>query len=77
LRRRSFTGSMPVTRAASSIARSSMKFASGRPAPRYGAVGVVLVKTQRTFMSMRAMSYMPGRQRVRFSVWMLAPTAPI
>ena len=34
LRRRSLTGSMPVTRAASSITRSRMKLASGRPAPR-------------------------------------------
>src|SRR5215831_1587246 len=46
-----------------------------RPSGR--AVGVVLVNTQRTPMSMRGMSYMPGRQRVRLTVWMLAPTAPI
>src|SRR2546421_2734385 len=36
-------------------------FASGRPAPRYGPVGTVLVNTHCTPTSIRAIAYMPGR----------------
>ena len=37
---------MPHTRANSSIVRSIAAVASGRPAPRYATVGVVLVTTE-------------------------------
>jgi len=45
LRRRSSMGSMPSSRAATSMTRSIAYVASGRPAPRYGPVGVVCVNT--------------------------------
>ena len=44
-RRRTSTGSSPVSSANRSMARSIAATASGRPAPRYAATGVVLVTT--------------------------------
>ena len=46
--RRSSIGSMPSSSAAWSTARSSSAVASGRPAPRYAPVGVVLVAATTT-----------------------------
>ena len=43
--RRTSTGSMPSSAAIRSIARSTSAVASGRPAPRYAATGVVFVTT--------------------------------
>ena len=43
LRRRSSAGSIPSLPAARSMIRSSVTVASGRPAPRKAATGVVLV----------------------------------
>ena len=45
LRRRTSAGSMPISAANRSIARSITAVASGRPAPRYAPTGVVLVTT--------------------------------
>jgi hypothetical protein len=44
-RRRTSAGSMPISRAKRSIPRSMAAVASGRPAPRYAAVGHVFVST--------------------------------
>ena len=41
--RRSSAGSLPISRAAVSIIRSTRYEASGRPAPRYASTGTVLV----------------------------------
>ena len=43
--RRTSAGSMPTSYATRSITRSIRCVASGRPAPRYGSVGVLFVKT--------------------------------
>jgi hypothetical protein len=51
LRRRISAGSSPRPRAASSISRSMTYVASGRPAPRYAATGVVVVSAPVTLMS--------------------------
>ena len=45
LTRRTSAGSMPISAAKRSMARSMAAVASGRPAPRYATVGVVLVIT--------------------------------
>ena len=45
LRRRTSAGSRPISAANRSIARSIACVASGRPAPRNGPMGVVLVTT--------------------------------
>ena len=50
------TRSMPSRAAARSISRSSTSVASGRPAPRNGAVGTVLVITARQRMCISGMS---------------------
>ena len=50
LRRRSSIGSMPISRAALSMVRSSWKVASGRPAPRLASNGTVLVNTAFTLV---------------------------
>ena len=60
LRRRTSTGSIPSSAANRSIARSTAAIASGRPAPRYAATGVVLVTTLRAEHSTRGMSYTLG-----------------
>ena len=44
---RSAAGSMPSSAAATSITRSMCTFASGRPAPRYASVVMVLVNATR------------------------------
>jgi hypothetical protein len=46
LRRRTSAGSIPISAAKASTARSMAAAASGRPAPRYAPVGVVLVTTE-------------------------------
>ena len=45
LRRRTSAGSIPTLAASTSIARSIVCVASGRPAPRKAAIGVVFVAT--------------------------------
>ena len=44
-RSRSASGSMPRWSASSSIIRSMPNVASGRPAPRYASVGILVVNT--------------------------------
>ena len=61
LRRRSSTGSIPSSRAATSMTRSIAYVASGRPAPRYGPVGVVFVNTPVLSMWMAGVVYTPAR----------------
>src|SRR6267378_1700002 len=61
LRRRSSMGSRPSSRAATSITRSIAYVASGRPAPRYGPVGVVFVYTPVLSMWMAGVVYTPAR----------------
>ena len=43
LRKRTSAGSRPSSLAMTSMVRSIAKAASGRPAPRYGALGTLLV----------------------------------
>ena len=50
-RRRTSAGSSDSSAASRSIARSSICVASGRPAPRTGPIGVVLVTTALTSIS--------------------------
>ncbi len=57
--RRTSTTSLPISAANMSIARSIAAVASGRPAPRYGTVGVVFVTTEVARTSMFGMSYTP------------------
>ncbi len=66
LRRRSSTGSIPSSRAATSMTRSIAYVASGRPAPRYGPVGVVLVKTPVLSMWIAGVVYTPARPPTLF-----------
>ena len=56
LRRRSSIGSIASSRAAASIVVSIRYVASGRPAPRYGPVGTLFVRTPVTKTSTAAMS---------------------
>src|SRR4051794_11386499 len=60
LRRRTSTGSMPISAANRSIARSIAAAASGRPAPRYAPVGVVLVTNELLLHSTFGIAYTPG-----------------
>ena len=55
LRRRTSAGSMPISAANMSIARSIACVASGRPAPRNAPIGVVLVATAVTSSSIVGM----------------------
>ena len=48
---------MPIAAAALSRMRSTIWVASGRPAPRYAPIGVVLVMTVCETKSMTGMSY--------------------
>ena len=59
LRRRTSTGSRPSSAASRSIERSTSAAASGRPAPRRGAVGVAVVTTLRMRARMAGMAYAP------------------
>jgi hypothetical protein len=54
--RRTSAGSIPISAAKMSIMRSAAAVASGRPAPRYAVMGVVLVTTLVVRHSMLAMS---------------------
>ena len=60
MRRRTSAGSIPISAANRSIARSIAAVASGRPAPRYAPIGVVVVTTERANDSTLAKSYVPG-----------------
>ena len=53
------TGSMPSSSAAMSMMRSSICVASGRPAPRYAAVGVVFVAALQALSSTLGIAYTP------------------
>jgi hypothetical protein len=57
--RRTSAASMPISAAKMSMARSMAAVASGRPAPRYATVGVVLVITDVVRHSMLGMAYTP------------------
>ena len=59
LRRRTSAGSSDNSAANMSIARSIICVASGRPAPRTGPIGVVLVTTALTSTSIFGISYTP------------------
>ncbi len=59
LRRRTSAGSSDSSAANTSIARSIICVASGRPAPRTGPVGVVFVATARTSISIVGIRYTP------------------
>ena len=54
--RRTSAGSIPISAANASIARSIACVASGRPAPRNAVVGVVFVTTERPSNSMRGIA---------------------
>jgi hypothetical protein len=58
-RRRTSAGSIPISAANRSTARSIAAAASGRPAPRYAEIGVVLVAAARNCAPARGRSYTP------------------
>ena len=72
LRRRNSAGSRPRSAANRSIARSSSWVASGRPAPRTAAVGVVFVATESKRTSILGIAYTPEAIN-RVSVGRIAP----
>ena len=55
---------MPISAANRSTARSIAAVASGRPAPRYAEIGVVLVTTTRNAVCTCGMSYGPTAIRL-------------
>ena len=60
LRRRTSAGSSFISRATRSISRSITKTAAGRPAPRTGEVGILLVKATDTSSLKLGITYGPG-----------------
>ena len=71
--RRTSAGSSPASTANASTARSSTCDASGRPAPRSAAVGLVFVTTESNRTSIRGIRYTPEAIS-RVSVGRIAPT---
>jgi len=61
LRSRTSAGSSPNSPAMRSIVRSIANVASGRPAPRYGAFGTLLVAAMRAWTAKLSNLYGPGR----------------
>jgi hypothetical protein len=61
LRRRTSAGSRPSALAIRSIVRSMASAASGRPAPRYGAFGTLLVAAMRAAAAKFAILYGPSK----------------
>ncbi len=62
LRRRTSARSSFISRATQSISRSMVTAASGRPAPRTGEVGTLLVKTTDTSSLKAGITYGPGTE---------------